>query len=320
MNSMTRGWLLCTAMITAVSSAAGAQAKSPSAAEQALIQTNETLLQALRTGDLAQLQTLLAADLSYTDASGIPQSRTQLLAAVSSGYRAAAGSSEVTSVRVDGNVGLLSYQTTGDSYVSKTSSVYVMRAGRWQLASQSTTGGAPRAAAVVPAPAPSPTPTQVAVTTPVTVSPTPASTPTQTARTGRTMTGRATGTFDVETKPIPAYNTAPDALVGRMSIDKTFHGDLQGTSKGEMLSAGSATKGSAGYVAIERVTGTLNGKKGSFTLQHTGTMNRGTPSLSITIVPDSGTGELTGITGTMNIIMEGSKHSYQFDYTLPAGG
>lgn len=314
MNKMTRGWLTSLAMIAAVSSSAAAQSKTPSAAEQSLIQTNESLLQALRSGDLAQLQNLLAADLSYTDASGVSQTRTQLLAAVSSGYRAAPGSSEVTSVSVDGNVGLLSYQTTGDSYVSKTSSVYVMRAGRWQLASQSTSGGAQRTAVAI-------APPTVQVAPPII--PTPAPPPIVAAvipktQTGREMTGRATGTFEVETKPIPVYNTAPDAQVGRMSIDKTFHGDLQGTSKGEMLTAGSYTKGSAGYVAIERVTGTLNGKKGSFTFQHTATMNRGAPSLSITIVPDSGTGELAGITGTMTITMDGAKHSYQFDYTLPA--
>ncbi|MDQ6717737.1 MAG: DUF3224 domain-containing protein, partial [Gemmatimonadota bacterium] len=95
--------------------------------------------------------------------------------------------------------------------------------------------------------------------------------------------------------------------------------DLEGTSRGEMLTAGSYTKGSAGYVAIERVTGSLNGKKGSFTLQHTATMNRGAPSLSITVVPDSGTGELTGIAGTMSIIIKGAKHSYLFDYSVPVG-
>ncbi len=306
---------MCIAMVATVFSSAGAQSKSPSGAEQALKQSNEALLQALRSGDLAQLQTLLGADLSYTDASGIPQSRTQLLAAVSSGYRLPAGSSEVVSVHVDGNVGMLSYQTSGDGLVSKTSSVYVMRAGRWQLASQSTTGGAPRPAVAVVV-------TQPAAPIVTPVSPAPVTTGVTTipnTHTGRAMTSRATGTFDVEVKPIPAYNTSPEAQVARMSIDKKFHGELEGTSKGEMLTAGSYTKGSAGYVAIERVTGTLNGRSGSFTFQHTATMNRGAPSLSITIVPDSGTGELAGITGTMNIIIDGAKHSYQFDYSLPSG-
>lgn len=130
------------------------------------------------------------------------------------------------------------------------------------------------------------------------------------------MPSRATGSFDVKLAPITPYNTDPAALVGRMSIDKVFKGDLDATSKGEMLTAGAVTKGSAGYVAIERVTGTLNGKRGSFSLQHSGTMNRGAPSLSLTVVPDSGTDELVGLAGKMNIIIADGKHSYEFDYTI----
>jgi len=102
-----------------------------------------------------------------------------------------------------------------------------------------------------------------------------------------------------------------------MSIDKEFHGDLEGTSKGEMLTGMTSVKNSAGYVAIERVTGTLNGRSGAFILQHSGTMTRGTPSLVVTVVPDSGTGQLEGLTGALAIIIEGGKHSYELDYTLP---
>jgi hypothetical protein len=102
-----------------------------------------------------------------------------------------------------------------------------------------------------------------------------------------------------------------------MSIDKKFHGDLEATSKGEMMSAATAVKGSAGYVAMEQVTGKLNGRSGSFILQHSATMNRGVPQLSITVVPDSGTDQLVGLTGTMNIIITEGKHSYDFEYTLP---
>jgi hypothetical protein len=102
-----------------------------------------------------------------------------------------------------------------------------------------------------------------------------------------------------------------------MALDKQFHGDLEATSKGQMLSAGTAVKGSAGYVAMEKVTGTLHGRKGTFILQHSATMTRGTPQLSIFVVPDSGTDELTGITGSMNIIITDGKHSYAFDYMLP---
>lgn len=132
------------------------------------------------------------------------------------------------------------------------------------------------------------------------------------------VTTRATGSFDVKLAPLAAYDTTPGTTLGRMSIDKQFHGDLEATSKGEMLIAGTAVKTSAGYVAVERVSGTLKGRKGSFILQHSATMNRGAPNLVITVVPDSGTDDLTGISGTMNIIIADGKHSYEFDYSLPA--
>jgi hypothetical protein len=130
------------------------------------------------------------------------------------------------------------------------------------------------------------------------------------------MTTRATGTFDVKLTPQGADDKSEAAPVGRMTIDKQFHGDLEGTSKGEMLTAMTAVKGSAGYVAIERVTGTLRGRQGTFALQHTGIMNRGAPSLTITVVPDSGTDQLAGLTGKMAIVIADGKHSYEFDYTL----
>jgi hypothetical protein len=122
---------------------------------------------------------------------------------------------------------------------------------------------------------------------------------------------QASGTFDVKLNPQPT-----DAPIGRMSIDKMFHGDLAGTSKGEMLAAMSSVKGSAGYVALEKVTATLAGKTGEFFLQHNGLMDRNTPSLTVVVVPDSGTGELTGLTGTMTIDIKDSKHFYTFSYSL----
>jgi hypothetical protein len=131
---------------------------------------------------------------------------------------------------------------------------------------------------------------------------------------------RATGDFDVKLGPLEPYNRDPGAALGRMSLDKVFEGDLQATSKGEMLSAGAPQSGSAGYVAVERVTGTLNGRSGSFALQHSATMHRGTSSLSITVVPGSGTGELAGLSGTMNIIIADGKHSYEFEYECPEAG
>ena len=126
---------------------------------------------------------------------------------------------------------------------------------------------------------------------------------------------QASGTFEV--KLAPQDDKTGEALLGRMTIDKQFHGDLKATSKGQMLSAMTATQGSAGYVAIEKVTGTLNGRKGSFVFQHSSTMARGKPEQSIVVVPDSGTEELTGLTGKMTIKITDGKHFYEFDYTLP---
>jgi len=131
------------------------------------------------------------------------------------------------------------------------------------------------------------------------------------------VTTRAAGTFEVKLSPLAAYDSTEGSPLGRMSIDKEFHGDLEGTSKGEMLTGMTSVKNSAGYVAIERVTGTLHGRSGAFILQHSGTMTRGTPSLVVTVVPDSGTGQLEGLTGALAIIIEGGKHSYELDYTLP---
>ena len=130
------------------------------------------------------------------------------------------------------------------------------------------------------------------------------------------MTTRASGSFDVKLGPQAAQDEAEAAFLARMSIDKRFHGDLDATSRGLMLAAGTATQGSAGYVAIEHVTGTLLGRSGSFVLQHSGTMTRGAPHLSITVVPDSGTGQLLGLTGRMSIDIVDGKHFYGFEYSL----
>ena len=127
---------------------------------------------------------------------------------------------------------------------------------------------------------------------------------------------RAAGTFEVKMTPQPLADAEAGPLLARMSIAKQLQGDLQGTSKGEMLSAGNPSEGSAGYVAIERVTGSLHGKKGSFALQHSGTMDRGEQHLEITVVPGSGTGELACIKGTMSIKIDGGKHFYELIYSL----
>ena len=127
----------------------------------------------------------------------------------------------------------------------------------------------------------------------------------------------AKGTFVVKVLPL-VFEGQPEAgSLGRMSIDKEISGDLVATTQGQMLSAVTETKGSAGYVAIERVDGTLHGRKGGFILQHIGTMNRGAPNLSVSVVPDSGTGELVGLIGDFKIIRAEGKHSYEFNYSLP---
>jgi hypothetical protein len=126
----------------------------------------------------------------------------------------------------------------------------------------------------------------------------------------------ASGTFEVKLTPQPPDDKSEDAAMGRMIIDKQFHGDLEATSKGQMLTVGTAVEGSAGYVAIEQVSGTLHGRNGSFALQHSGTMTRGVPQLTVTVVPDSGTGQLAGIAGRMTIKIADGKHFYEFEFTI----
>ena len=129
------------------------------------------------------------------------------------------------------------------------------------------------------------------------------------------MTTRATGRFDVQLHGLTMEDIPKEAMLGRMSIDKQFHGDLEGTSMGQMLTSGTPTTGSAVYVAVERVTGKLHGKSGSFALHHTGTMTRGVPKLTISVVPDSGTGELAGVAGVMSVDIADGQHTYTFEYT-----
>ena len=128
------------------------------------------------------------------------------------------------------------------------------------------------------------------------------------------MSMHARGPFAVKVAPLTDAGTDPG--LGRMSIDKQYHGDLEGTGKGQMLTAGSVAKGAAGYVAMEMVSGKLAGRTGTFVLQHSATMDHGAQYLSITVVPGSTTGELEGLTGKMTIIIEGGKHSYDFEYTM----
>ena len=131
------------------------------------------------------------------------------------------------------------------------------------------------------------------------------------------MTAVATGSFTVTMKPLAEADTVEGVSLGRMSLDKRFEGDLVAVGRGEMLTALTPQKGSAGYVAIERVTGTLHGRAGGFVFQHTGTMDQGAQSLSITVVPGSGSGALAGLAGSFRIEIVDGRHLYRFEYSLP---
>lgn len=128
------------------------------------------------------------------------------------------------------------------------------------------------------------------------------------------VTTHAIGTFEVKATPVTTDGL--DVELSRLTLEKQFHGDLEGTSKAVMLAASTGVKGSAGYVAMEKVTGTLKGRSGSFILQHSGTMTRGEPQLKVSVVPDSGTGQLAGLSGTMAIKIADGKHSYDFEYII----
>ena len=131
------------------------------------------------------------------------------------------------------------------------------------------------------------------------------------------MSTHATGTFEVKLDPQQPEDKAEGSSLGRMSIDKQFHGDLEATAKGQMLTAVTDVKSSAGYVAIERITGTLHGRSGSFVLQHSGIMTSNSQQQTVTVVPDSGTGQLIGLAGKMTGTIADGKHSYDLEYTLP---
>ena len=133
------------------------------------------------------------------------------------------------------------------------------------------------------------------------------------------MTKRASGAFDVKLTPMAPAAGAEASAIGWLALDKKFHGDLEATSQGQMLAVRTPVESSAGYVALERVTGSLHGRTGTFALQHSGTMTRGVSQLVLTVVPDSGTGQLEGLSGSMRIIITGGQHAYEFDYALPSG-
>jgi hypothetical protein len=135
---------------------------------------------------------------------------------------------------------------------------------------------------------------------------------------GGHMSHRASGTFEVKVEPIPADNKGDRPSFPRFTLDKQYRGDLEGTSQGEMMTANGTVEGSAAAVAIERFSGSLNGRKGSFALVHSATMRRGGEyAMIIRVVPDSGTAQLAGLTGTLEIVIVGNEHHYNFDFSLP---
>jgi hypothetical protein len=134
-----------------------------------------------------------------------------------------------------------------------------------------------------------------------------------------TVIDHAKGTFDIKMTPMPADDYADGKVLGRVAADKQYHGELEGSGKGQMLTATGEVKGSAVYVATERVIGNLGGRRGTFLLAHHGVMNRGGQQLEIDVVPDSGTGELQGIAGKLSInVTPDGRHFYDFEYTLPS--
>jgi predicted DNA-binding protein (MmcQ/YjbR family) len=144
--------------------------------------------------------------------------------------------------------------------------------------------------------------------------------PAKKSRTASAKPRVASGSFQVEMKPQREPLAAQGVSLGRLALNKRFEGDMVGVGVGEMLTAMTATQGSAGYVAIERFTGTVHGREGSFVFQHSGSMARGTQSLSIAVVPDSGSGELLGLAGRFTLRIEQGRHYYTFEYTLPTRG
>jgi hypothetical protein len=248
-----------------------------------------------------------AEDLIYTGSAGRRRSKAEIMSDVRSapapkpGDPQTAFAAEDIRIQQYGNTAILAFRlvgTTGEKDKTTTanflnSGTLLKRNGRWQVVSWQATrvpDAAPNAKTNSPERVPGKTAKETAVTK------------------------HAGGTFEV--KMNPQVDEKAEPTVGRMSLDKQFHGDLEATSKGQMLAVMTDLPGSAGYVAMERVNGKLDGRSGTFALQHSGTMTRGTPQLIITVVPDSGTGGLAGLSGTMKINIVDGKHFYEFDYTL----
>jgi ketosteroid isomerase-like protein len=262
-----------------------------SGAEETVLALEAERGRAMVAGDLAALDRIFADDAIYTHSNGRSETKREFIDAIRSGgrryvrmtgrdlrLRRADGAVVVTG-RADGEV------VAGGATIPLAlvyTAVYAESGGRWRLLAYESTKS-----------------------------------PEGESESGRkeaAVPHAATGAFDVKMTPLKAED---GSTLARFALDKQYHGALDGRSRGEMISAGTAVKNSAGYVAFETFTGTLDGRAGGFVLQHSATMTRGDGKLSITVVPDSGTGALEGISGTMTIRIENGAHFYDFAYALP---
>ena len=281
------------ALAAVVLAARAAVLLAASGAEETVLLLEAERGRAMVSGDLAALDRIFAADAIYTHSNGRAETKVQFIDAIRSGGRRyvrmasrnlrvrRAGGAVVVTGEADGEV------VAGGAAIPLAlvyTAVYAESGGSWRLvAYESTKRSEPEAE-------PGPGKKEAAVP------------------------HAATGAFDVTMSPLKAEG---GSTLARFALDKQYHGALDGKSRGEMLTAGTAVKNSAGYVAFETFTGTLDGRAGGFVLQHSATMTRGDGKLSITVVPDSGTGALEGISGTMAIRIENGAHSYDFAYSLP---
>ena len=248
-------------------------------------------VRAMTAGDLAALERLFADDATYTHSTGVTETPAEFIGQIRSGARkyGALTLRDLKARPVGGAIVVTGQMHGSVEADGKTiplalvyTAVYAERGGRWQLAAYESTR--------LP----------------------------ETSMKGGTMPHHAAGSFDAKTTPLKFDEVAAPDSLGRYSLEKHYHGPLDASGKGQMLTVGTKVEGSAVYVAVEVVEGTLDGRKGTFALHHTGTMTRGAPALSITIVPVSGTGELAGISGSMAIRIEkGGAHFYDLEYTLP---
>ena len=275
------------ALLLAVRAAGAAAAPGASPAEAVLALESERV-RAMTAGDLAALDRNFADDAIYTHSTGVAETRSEFIGQIRSGARRYGALTLAdlkarpagTAVVVTGSMrGSVEAEGKTIPLALIYTATYAERAGQWKLVAYESTK--------LPEP----------------------------AKKEEAVPHHATGSFDVKMTPQKSDEGSP---LARFALDKTYHGSLDGTSHGEMLSAGTAVKNSAGYVAFEQFSGTLDGKTGTFVLQHSATMTRGDGKLSISVVPDSGTGALAGIAGTMAIrIEEGGKHFYDFEYSIP---